>query len=205
MAIDGITSGPYGWPIDHFPGPQEYTTNETAVWETVSDVGPSLLTFRMYFEVANPYHLLGRFRFSVTADDRSTYADGFAVGGDVTANWIVLSNLVVQGPAGMVFSNLADDSVLAGGVITGQGTYTVSGVANLPGITGIRLEALEDLSLPTNGPGWAANGNFVLTEIELDAAPIPEPSTNALLLVGLILIAGIARLPMSRPAAVRAS
>jgi hypothetical protein len=75
----------------------------------------------------------------------------------------------------------------------------------LAGITGIRLEAVEDSSLPTGGPGFAANGNFVLTEIELDAAPIPEPSTYALLAGGLLLIAGIAHRPSSRAAAAQAS
>ena len=174
MAIDGITSGPYGWPIDHFPGPQEYTTNETAVWETVSDLGPSLLTFTMQFLANNSGHLLGRFRLSVTTDDRSTYADGLASGGNVTANWTVLKNLVVQGPPGMTFTNLPDDSVLAGGVVPGQGIYNVTAVTNLAGITGIRLEALQHPSLPHGGgPGFAANGNFVLSEIVLDASAPP--------------------------------
>jgi hypothetical protein len=197
QAIDGITSGPYGWTIDHFPNndpTQEYTTNETAVWQTVPDVGPSLLTFTMYFEVVNPHHLLGRFRLSVTTDDRSTYADGLASGGNVTANWTVLQDLVVQGPSGMTFTDLPDDSVLAGGIVPGQGVYDVSGVADLSGITGIRLEALTDPSLPHGGgPGFAANGNFVLTEIQLDAAAIPEPSTWALLFSSLGLLGFVAR------------
>ena len=36
-----------GWAIDRFPG--DFTTNETAVWQTVPDVGPSFLTFRIHF------------------------------------------------------------------------------------------------------------------------------------------------------------
>jgi hypothetical protein len=35
---------------------------ETAVWQTVADVGPSFLTFTMYFNDPNGGHLLGRFR-----------------------------------------------------------------------------------------------------------------------------------------------
>ena len=87
-----------GWAIDHFPNndpSQEFTADETAVWQTGADVGPSFLTFSMYFLHWNPGHLLGRFRISVTTDDRSTYADGLAVGGNVTANWMVLQNLIV--------------------------------------------------------------------------------------------------------------
>jgi hypothetical protein len=74
--------------------------SETAVFQTVPDLGPSLLTFTMYFNDPNPGHLLGRFRLSVTTDDRSTYADGLPVGGNVTANWTVLTDLTVDGPAG---------------------------------------------------------------------------------------------------------
>jgi len=34
------------------------------------------------------------------------------------------------------------------------------------------LEALPDASLPGSGPGRASNGNFLLTEFEVMAAPI---------------------------------
>jgi hypothetical protein len=202
-AIDGIFSGSAnGWAIDHFPNNdpvQEYTSNETAVWQTVPDVGPSFLTFTMYFQDPNPGHLLGRFRLAVTTDDRSTYADGLAVGGNVTAHWTVLTNLVIQGPAGMTFTSLADDSVLGGGVVPATGIYEVGAVANLSGITGIRLEALKDPSLPHGGgPGFAANGNFVLSEIQLDAAPVPEPATHALLLAGLGLLGAMTLLRTRR-------
>ena len=56
--------------------------------------------------------------------------------------------------------------------------YGVTGVTDLSGITGIRLEVLKDPSLPAGGPGFYLNGNFVLTELEL--ATIPEPATVAL-------------------------
>jgi hypothetical protein len=187
QAIDGIFNDDRGWTIDHFPNnipANEFTTDETAVWQTTSDVGPSFLTFSMYFLAFNPGHLLGRFRLSVTTDDRSTYADGLREGGNVTANWIPLQNLVVQGPPGMTFSSLADDSVLAAGIVPGTGIYHVGARTNLSGITGIRLEVLKDPSLPRSGPGFYANGNFVLSEIQLDATPVPEPAT-ALLLAGL--------------------
>src|SRR3712207_7146020 len=42
---------------------------------------------------------------------------------------------------------------------------------DLKEITGIRLEVLADPRLPQNGPGRAKDGNFVLTEFELKAAP----------------------------------
>jgi hypothetical protein len=174
MAIDGLFDDK-GWTIDHFPNnnpAEEFTRDETAVFETVSDLGPSILTFTMHFLHWNPPHLLGRFRLSVTTDDRSAFADGLREGGDVTANWTVLTNPVVQGPAGMTFTTLSDNSVLAGGTVPGQGVYEVSAVANLSGITGVRLDVLKDPSLSADGPGFAANGNFVLTELVVTAAPI---------------------------------
>src|SRR4051812_20734844 len=58
MAIDNIFYTPRstpagvccfsnGWTIARDPG--TFSNAETAVWQTVSDVGPSLLTFRMFF------------------------------------------------------------------------------------------------------------------------------------------------------------
>ena len=62
-----------------------------------------------------------------------------------------------------------DQSVLAGGASPAKDTYTVTLETRLPRITGIRLEALADASLPGGGIS-RAGGNFVLTEIEVDAA-----------------------------------
>jgi hypothetical protein len=48
--------------------------------------------------------------------------------------------------------------------------YTVIAETSLTGITGVRLEALEDASLPMGGPGMQTiNGNFVLSELEVYA------------------------------------
>jgi hypothetical protein len=198
MAIDGLFDAK-GWTIDHFPNDipaNEFTMDETAVWQTASDVGPSILTFTMYFLHWNPGHLLGRFRLSVTTDDRSSYADGLREGGNVTANWTVLADpVVIFGPAGMTFQTLSDHSVLAGGAVPAQGVYVISDSTNLSGITGIRLEVLKDPSLPHGGgPGLAANGNFVLTELQLTTgpnAPIPEPATYVLMLLGVGLLCAI--------------
>ena len=169
QAVDGNFDSSNGWHIarvDAFDG----TTSETAVWETATDVSAGPLVFKMYFLHDNPGHLLGRFRFSVTTDDRSTFAGGLDTGGDVDANWIVLTNPTVIGPAGMTFTTLPDNSVLAGGTTAAQGTYTVSYSTMISGITGMRLEALEDPSLPGgNGPGlFPRNGNFFLTELQVN-------------------------------------
>ena len=178
QAIDGIFDDSSGsWAIARYDG-FGGTNPETAVWETVTDLSADVLTFTMYFNHGNPGHLLGRFRLSVTTDNRSTFADGLDTGGAVAANWIVLENPIVHGPAGMTFTTLSDSSVLAGGATPGQGIYTVTYATPVSGITGVRLEALEDPSLPGgNGPGlFERNGNFLLNEITLKAEttkPIP--------------------------------
>jgi serine/threonine protein kinase len=173
QAVDGILHSSNGWHIARVDA-SDGTTNETAVWETATDLSAGTLVFSMYFLHANPGHLLGRFRFSVTTDDRSTFADGLDAGGDVDANWIVLTNPTVSGTAGiggMTFTTLPDNSVLAGGTTAAQGIYTVTYTTTISGITGIRLEAIEDPSLPGgNGPGlFPRSGNFFLTELQLNA------------------------------------
>ncbi|MEO1614341.1 MAG: DUF1549 domain-containing protein [Planctomycetota bacterium] len=52
----------------------------------------------------------------------------------------------------------------------GKGVYTIDFQTSLPMITGLRLEALSDESLPGGGPGLPSNGNFVVTEFEVDVA-----------------------------------
>ena len=52
---------------------------------------------------------------------------------------------------------------------------TISAETELTGITGLRLEVLTDSRLPNKGPGRATDGNFVLNELELTAAPKADP------------------------------
>ena len=63
----------------------------------------------------------------------------------------------------------ADGTVLVSGT-NGKDTYTVTAtVPQGPPVTAIRLEVLPDKTLPAQGPGRAANGNFVLSEFNAKA------------------------------------
>ena len=192
-AVDGLNDS-NGWAIA-VSQVADGTSAQTAVWETEADLAAGDLMITMNFLHWNPEHLLGRFRFSVTTDDRSTFADGLHTGGDVGANWTVLSTPAVSGPAGMTFTTLGDQSILAGGVIAAQGSYTVTYSTGISGITGLRLEALEDPSLPGgNGPGLhPANGNFALNEMTLQGTLVPVPPAVWLFGSGLIGLIGLAR------------
>jgi hypothetical protein len=159
------------------------------VWETASDLNASGLNFQLVQNFFQGKHLLGRFRLSTTTDDRSTFADGLQNGGDVTATWTVLAAPTVTSIAGMVFTTLVDNSVLVSGTIPATAIYELSYNVALSGVTGIRLEVMEDASLPTNGPGTEpGNGNLVLTEITVSATAVPVPAALPLLAGGLGLL-----------------
>ena len=134
--------------------------------------------------------MLGHFRLSVTTDDRSTFCDGLPTGGDVTANWTVLDPSSLSTSSGEILTDLPDHSIMVSGPLLNTDVFTITAPTTLAGITGIRLEALTDPSLPFNGPGRQPdNGNFVLSEFSVSIAPIPEPSALALLTDGILLCA----------------
>ena len=66
-----------------------------------------------------------------------------------------------------------DGSILVTGA-NGKGTYNLTLKSPLEKITGIRLEAMNDKSLAAGGPGRAVNGNFVLGELTVMAAPLSD-------------------------------
>ena len=53
-------------------------------------------------------------------------------------------------------------------------TYSLTFQTEVKGIKGLRLEALADPRLPNGGPGYAG-GNFVLSELTLQATPAKNP------------------------------
>jgi len=188
--IDGVIEGFHtSWAINH----ELPNTPETIVWETVNDLTASQLKFDLYHRdiIPIPGHNLGHFRLSYTTDDRSLFADGLANGGDVSANWTVIVPTSVSSTEGDSFTVLADNSILVGGTLGGYPTYTVLSDVNATGITGFRLEALLDASLPFNGPGrQPVNGNFHLSEFVVMVVPEPENSAlvSGLALLGLFAI-----------------
>ncbi len=70
----------------------------------------------------------------------------------------------------------ADRSIRASGSMD-KGVYSVKFETNLKRITGFRLEALSASDLPGGGPGLPPNGNFVITEIEVEVLAKADKAT----------------------------
>lgn len=176
-AIDGDVSANSGWAIyegseSDDPSSPNLTSAQSAVFEAVADVGSvgSKLAFTIYQSHTLAGHSIGRFRLSVTGDARTRFADGELSGGDVTANWIVLNPSAVSATNGVELEVLSDDSILASGETPTDTAYIVTATSPLDSITGFRIEVLADESLPDTGPGRYSNGNFVLTEFQVESA-----------------------------------
>ncbi|WP_425617015.1 PSD1 and planctomycete cytochrome C domain-containing protein [Anatilimnocola sp. NA78] len=65
---------------------------------------------------------------------------------------------------------LKDGSVLFSGEAAATDTYTLVLAGDPSEISALRIEALTDKSLPSQGPGRTPHGNFVVTEVEVRAA-----------------------------------
>ncbi|MFO0818998.1 MAG: PSD1 and planctomycete cytochrome C domain-containing protein [Pirellulales bacterium] len=82
--------------------------------------------------------------------------------------WLELAPVEATSENGASLEVRKDGSVLASGKSPATDVYKLA-FSTLPAsITAIRLEVLPDDSLPKKGPGRASNGNFVLTEFQVE-------------------------------------
>lgn len=87
--------------------------------------------------------------------------------------WSNVDVTAVTSAKGATLTKQPDGSILASGKNESPDTYTVTFNTKEKGVTAIRLEVLPDPSLPAMGPG-RANGNFVLTDIKAEIAPMDD-------------------------------
>jgi len=87
-----------------------------------------------------------------------------------TASWQVVTPTSADSQHGASLQIANDSSILAGGVNKVADVYTIEATTPVENITGVRLEVLPHESLPAQGPGRSANGNFVLTDFQLQAS-----------------------------------
>lgn len=89
--------------------------------------------------------------------------------------WSVLTPGAMKVSNGTKIETEGENAIFVSGANSDSVTYEVLAETSLPGISGFRLEVLADPRLPANGPGRAADGNFVLTELMVDVWPLGKP------------------------------
>jgi WD40 repeat protein len=102
-----------------------------------------------------------------------TASKRLADGGDT--EWHLLEASTLAAPAEVTLQRLDDRSVQASGAAD-AGAYTITIDTALTGITGFRIEAIPYSKEKGIGPGIPENGNFVVTEFEVQASPKSKPA-----------------------------
>lgn len=90
--------------------------------------------------------------------------------------WISLLPTSATGSKETTLSVESDRSVVVEAKGARNAVLTMTFPTNLRNITAFRLEAIADAKAPGGGPGRAGDGNFVLSEFEIFAAPAAKPA-----------------------------
>ena len=96
---------------------------------------------------------------------------------NVFSGWETLQPNDLKSTSGAIFTNLLDQSFLATGTNADKDTYEFTIQTPATNVSGVRIEALADDSLPHKKAGRGVNGNFVLTTFEVEAKN-PDPKAN---------------------------
>ncbi len=97
---------------------------------------------------------------------------------EAAAAWTTLAPTRADATHGVQLAAQPDGSLLASGPNPPVTTYTVQATTTARAITGLRLEALLDPSLPHEGPGRDPYGHFRLTQLQVFAAPAGDPASR---------------------------
>ena len=95
-----------------------------------------------------------------------------------SAKWKTLEVVEVKSAEGATLTKQEEGSILVSGLNPANDTYTVVAKSDLRYITGIRLDVLPDRQLSKRGPGRSESGNFILSHIDITAAPIDGSSES---------------------------
>src|SRR5688572_3735244 len=91
---------------------------------------------------------------------------------DAERGWTPLVAGEATATNGVRLTPQPDGSILASGPNPDQTVYTATFETKVEGLTGLRLEALLDPSLPRSGPGRDAYGHFRITGLAVSIAPL---------------------------------
>lgn len=92
--------------------------------------------------------------------------------------WIPLLPASATGSKETTLTVESDRSVVVEAKGARNAVLTILLPTNLRNITAFRLEAITDAKAPNGGPGRAGDGNFVLSEFEVFAAPAAKPAES---------------------------
>jgi hypothetical protein len=93
--------------------------------------------------------------------------------------WTPLEPTTAGAEGGTILTVEEDKSIMASGAQPKTDHYTVSIPGPLDRLTGLRLEALADDTLPERGPGRQGLGNFVITDLRAVVTPAGEAGVRA--------------------------
>jgi hypothetical protein len=93
--------------------------------------------------------------------------------------WTDLELAHLEASGGVTLERLPDNSILAGGPTPETSVYEITGLTPAGPITAVRLETLVDERLPQGASGRSENGNFVLSDLTVEARPLQEPKPTA--------------------------
>ncbi|HET6409871.1 MAG TPA: DUF1549 domain-containing protein, partial [Chthoniobacteraceae bacterium] len=96
-----------------------------------------------------------------------------------SATWTPVTPDEARSENGATFTKQEDGSMLVGGPRVAKDVYEVTLSADLPKVTGMRLELIPDASLPKGGVGRADNGNAVISEVEIATERVLDGVTRA--------------------------
>jgi hypothetical protein len=85
--------------------------------------------------------------------------------------WQAVAFTDAKSKNGATLKQQADDSIVVGGKNPPNDVYSLVGTTPVNHIAAIRIEAIPDPALPHDGPGRAADGNFVLSKLVVFASP----------------------------------
>ncbi len=81
--------------------------------------------------------------------------------------WSILKPSKLESQGGATLALQSDNSVLASGKNPQADTYHLTATTDLTQLSGVRLEVLPDPGLPHSGPGRDPDGNFFLSDFEM--------------------------------------
>ncbi|MDR3622424.1 MAG: PSD1 and planctomycete cytochrome C domain-containing protein [Paludisphaera borealis] len=89
---------------------------------------------------------------------------------------VVRTNIDANNGSGQKHYLLDDGSLLAAGYAPTLHTTQFTALKPVPRVSAVRLELLNDPSLPLSGPGRSTKGLFALTDFHVEVAPADKPN-----------------------------